>query len=98
MDEYNRGRDWIINSFNIDVNSDVSAFEVNIRFIGGLLSLYTLTKDKIYLDKAELVATKLLPAFETETGIPYALVNPITKKVKNYNWASGTCSILSELS
>jgi mannosyl-oligosaccharide alpha-1,2-mannosidase len=96
MDEYNRGRDWIINSFNIDVNSDVSAFEVNIRFIGGLLSLYTLTKDKIYLDKAELVATKLLPAFETETGIPYALVNPITKKVKNYNWASGTCSILSE--
>ncbi len=31
----------------------------------------------MYLDKAEEVATLLLPAFDTITGIPYALVNPI---------------------
>jgi len=78
------------------VNSDISIFEVNIRFIGGFLSLYTLSKEKVFLDKAEDVAKLLLPAFNTPTGIPYALINPKTKQSKNYNWASGGCSILSE--
>jgi hypothetical protein len=32
----------------------------------------------MYLEKAEMVANILLPVFETETGIPFALVNPIT--------------------
>ena len=42
-------------------NSDVSAFEINIRFVGGLLSLYTLTGDKEFIKKAEEIATTLLP-------------------------------------
>ena len=42
-------------------NSDVSAFEVNIRFVGGLLSLYTLTEDRAFIKKAEEIATALLP-------------------------------------
>jgi hypothetical protein len=28
-------------------DTDVSAFEINIRFVGGLLSLYSLTNDKV---------------------------------------------------
>ena len=39
----------------------MSAFEINIRFVGGLLSMYTLTKDKMFLKKAEEIATALLP-------------------------------------
>ena len=31
----------------------------------------------MFLDKAEQVATLLLPAFDTKTGIPYAIINPI---------------------
>lgn len=50
-------------------------FEVNIRFVGGLLSCYALTGDTLFRDKAESIAEKLLPAFQTPTGIPYALVN-----------------------
>jgi mannosyl-oligosaccharide alpha-1,2-mannosidase len=38
----------------------------------------------------------MLPAFQTPTGIPYALVNFKTGNSKNYGWASGGCSILSE--
>ena len=78
MDEYKRGRDWIVKNLNLNVDSEFSIFEINIRFIGGLLSLYTLTKDKVFLDKAEEIATLLLPAFDTPTGIPMALINPIT--------------------
>lgn len=46
--------------------------------------------------KAEEIATALLPIFDTPTGIPYALVNPVKKTCKNYNWASSSCSILAE--
>ena len=33
---------------------------------------------KVFLDKAEKIATMLLPIFDTPTGIPYALINPKT--------------------
>lgn len=56
-------------------NQDLSVFEINIRFVGGLLSCYALTGDILFRDKAEQVANKLLPAFQTPTGIPYSLVN-----------------------
>lgn len=50
-------------------------FETNIRFVGGFLTLYALTGDELYKSKAQEVADKLLPAFQTPTGIPNALVN-----------------------
>ena len=53
----------------------MSVFETNIRFVGGLLSCYALTGDKVLMDKAYSVAKKLLPAFNTPTGIPYSIVN-----------------------
>jgi len=34
-----------------------------------------MTGDTIFRDKAEYVAKKLLPAFQTPTGIPYSLIN-----------------------
>ncbi|KAF5273499.1 hypothetical protein FQA39_LY07516 [Lamprigera yunnana] len=96
-DEYKKGRDWIANELNINsLVSDVSVFEVNIRFVGGLLACYALTGDVMFRDKAQEIADKLLPAFQTPTGIPNALVNFRTGASKNYGWASGGSSILSE--
>ena len=51
----------LLNFNPFDKDSDLSAFEINIRFVGGLLSLYTLTSDRVYIQKAEEVATTLLP-------------------------------------
>lgn len=95
-EEYRLGRDWIEQHLNLNINTDLSAFETNIRFVGGLLSMYTLSDDKMFLRKAEEVATLLLPIFDTPSGIPHALVNPRTKQTKNFGWASGGCSILAE--
>jgi mannosyl-oligosaccharide alpha-1,2-mannosidase len=53
----------------------VSAFEINIRFVGGFLSLHSLTGDKMFLDKAVQVANALMPIFDTPTGLPLALIN-----------------------
>ncbi|KHJ90241.1 glycosyl hydrolase family 47 [Oesophagostomum dentatum] len=97
-EEYEQARSWILNSLNFSraAKGDLSVFETNIRFVGGLLSIYALTNDKMYVEKAEAIAKLLLPAFDTPTGIPYALINPSTGSAKNYGWASGGCSILSE--
>ena len=56
-------------------SGDISVFETNIRYVGGLLSTYALTGDDLFRKKAHHVAEKLIPAFQTPTGIPYALVN-----------------------
>lgn len=97
-EEFNTGRDWIENSLSIDnIHTDISVFEFNIRFVGGLLTCYAFTKDKMFLDKAEEIATRMLPAFNTPKEIPNALINPKTGFSKNYAWASSGCSILSEI-
>lgn len=97
MDEYKMGRDWIAKELNMAaLTSDVSVFETNIRFVGGMLTCYALTGDTLYRDIAQQIADKLLPAFQTATGIPHALVNFKTGGSKNYGWASGGASILSE--
>uniref|UniRef100_A0A183CDP7 alpha-1,2-Mannosidase n=1 Tax=Globodera pallida TaxID=36090 RepID=A0A183CDP7_GLOPA len=98
-EEFELARDWVAKKFNMkESQSDLSVFETNIRFVGGLLSAFALTKEKIFLDKAREVADLLLPAFEASPfGIPMALVNLKTGRTGNYGWASGGCSILSEL-
>ncbi len=46
-------------------------FEVTIRYLGGLLSAYELTKDQMYKEKAKLLGDKMLIAFDTPTGVPH---------------------------
>ncbi|CAK5085582.1 unnamed protein product [Meloidogyne enterolobii] len=97
-EEFEKAKQWIDSSFDIlTASSDLSVFETNIRYVGGLLSAYALTKEKLFLTKAIQIADLLLPAFDaSSTGIPLALINVQTGKATNYNWASGGCSILSE--
>lgn len=97
MEEFEKGKKWI--SENLDLNQmtgDVSVFETNIRYLGGLLACYSLTGDDLFRSKSVHIADKLLPAFNTPTGIPYALVNMRGGSAKNFGWASGGSSILSE--
>ena len=56
-------------------STELSVFETNIRFVGGLLSAFALTGDSMFREKALHIAEKLLPAFNTPTGIPHALIN-----------------------
>ncbi|XP_072387940.1 mannosyl-oligosaccharide 1,2-alpha-mannosidase IA-like isoform X1 [Diabrotica undecimpunctata] len=96
-DEFKQAREWVANELDVEqAVSDVSVFEVNIRFVGGLLTCYAFTGDTLFRDKAQQIADKLLPAFDTPSGIPNALVNFKTGVSKNYGWASGGSSILSE--
>jgi len=96
-EEFDKAREWINNNLDMSrMTGDVSVFETNIRYVGGLLTAYAFTGDSMFKDKAVHIVDKLLPAFKTPTGIPYALVNMQTGMSKNFGWASGGSSILSE--
>jgi endoplasmic reticulum Man9GlcNAc2 1,2-alpha-mannosidase len=50
--EYLEAKDWISNHLRFDKNRDVNLFEVTIRVLGGLLSAFHLTAEKMFLTKA----------------------------------------------
>jgi len=61
---------------------EVQNFEITIRLLGGLLSSYQLTGDKRLLHLAEDLGNRLLPVFNSATGLPYRYVNLKTGKVR----------------
>jgi hypothetical protein len=73
---------YILDSVNFDKDLFVKTFEVNIRILGGLLAMYQYTEDPKILDLAEDFGTRMLPAFESPTGMPYYWVNLKTGEVK----------------
>eukprot|EP00795_Rhopilema_esculentum_P017835 gene17835-9540_t len=95
-EEYKKGRDWVALSLEFNAGGYVSVFEIVIRFLGGLLSMYAFTKDEVYKVKARDLGNKLLPAFNTPSGIPWGLLNLQSGGGMNYGWASGGQSILAE--
>jgi len=75
----------VIDYVSFDVNTKPQVFEITIRALGGLLSGHIFAADpkhSYYLDwyNGELLALakdlgeRLLPAFDTPTGLPYARV------------------------
>jgi mannosidase alpha-like ER degradation enhancer 2 len=80
--EANRTREYIVKNLSFNKDIDVQNFEITIRLLGGLLSSYQLTGDKRLLDLAEDLGNRLLPVFESPTGLPYRYVNLKTGKVR----------------
>jgi Glycosyl hydrolase family 47 len=73
--EATRARALIINDLSFDRDIYVKNFEITIRLLGGLLSGYQLTGDKRLLGLAEDLGNRLLPVFNSPTGLPYVYVN-----------------------
>jgi ER degradation enhancer, mannosidase alpha-like 2 len=72
----------IIEKLSFDKDIYVKNFEITIRLLGGLLSGYQLTGDQRLLALAEDLGTRLLPVFDSPTGLPYRYVNLKTGKVR----------------
>lgn len=88
--EFRKVAAMIAENIHFNININVSVFETNIRVVGGLLSAHLLSRragvvlepgwpcSGPLLRLAEDVATRLLPAFNTKTGMPYGTVNLVT--------------------
>jgi len=83
-------KELIVRDLSFDRDIYVKNFEITIRLLGGLLSGYQLTNDQRLLKLAEDLGNRLLPAFNSPTGLPYVYVNlrtgqvrdPVTKQIK----------------
>ncbi|MEO8069257.1 MAG: glycoside hydrolase family 47 protein [Flavobacteriales bacterium] len=71
---------YVVDSLSWDKDVDAKVFEVDIRILGGLLSMYEMSGNPKVLAKTVDFADRLLPAFNTPTGIPTYNVNLRTGK------------------
>ena len=66
---------YVTDSLDFDRDISVKTFEVNIRVLGGLLAMFETTRDTAVLERAVDFADRMLPAFDSPTGLPYYYVN-----------------------
>ncbi|KAF1001693.1 mannosyl-oligosaccharide 1,2-alpha-mannosidase MNS1-like [Apium graveolens] len=94
-EQFQRAREWVADSLDFNKNYDASVFETTIRVVGGLLSAFDLSGDKMFLGKATDIANRLLPAWNTSTGIPFNIINLAHGNAHNPSWTRGD-SILAD--
>ena len=75
-------RKLIDTQLNLDQDIYVKDFEITIRMLGGLLSSYQMTGDKRLLELADELGRRMLPMFDSPTGMPYTSVNLHTGAVR----------------
>ena len=78
--EASEARELVATQLSFDADIEVSHFETTIRVLGGLLSAYQLTGDERLLKLADDLATRMLPVFDSPTGLPWPKVNLRTGK------------------
>jgi hypothetical protein len=81
--EASEAKEMVVSGLNFNVDLEVQLFEINIRLMGGLLSAYELSKDERFLTLAKDLGARLLPAFNSPTGMPYRFVNLKTGKTRD---------------
>lgn len=94
-EQFQRAREWIAKDLNFNKDYDASVFETTIRVVGGLLSAYDLSGDEVFLEKSKDIAERLLPAWDTPSGIPYNIINLARGNPHNPGWTGGD-SILAD--
>jgi endoplasmic reticulum Man9GlcNAc2 1,2-alpha-mannosidase len=87
LDEYEEAKSWVESSLQLDVNRDVNLFETTIRVLGGLLSIYHLAGDEVFLAKAVELGNRLMPCFESPSSIPFSDVNLLNMKAHAPKWS-----------
>ena len=80
--EAEKARKLIVEQLSFDKDIYVKNFEITIRVLGGLLSGYEMTGDPALLRLADDLGRRLLPAFNSPTGMPYMYVNLRTGQVR----------------
>ncbi|KAF9078021.1 glycoside hydrolase [Rhodocollybia butyracea] len=78
--EYQRARTWVETELTFDQPGEFSMFETSIRVLGGLLSSFYLTSDRVFLTHAVDLADRLIHAFDTQSGLPSPSVDLQNRK------------------
>ncbi|KAL1924216.1 uncharacterized protein VTP21DRAFT_7251 [Calcarisporiella thermophila] len=96
-EEFKEAREFVAKlDWNKYTDPMVQVFETTIRYLGGLLSAYDMSGDRVFLDKAVELADKLMPSFNSPTGIPYQYVN-FKSGAPARSGETGGASVLAEI-
>jgi hypothetical protein len=82
-EEAKEAKQVLLSDLDFNVDNDVQVFEVTIRLLGGLITAYELDADKKFLQLATDLADRLMPAFNSTTGMPYRYVHLQTGAVRD---------------
>jgi hypothetical protein len=84
--ELKHAREWVSTTLDYNKDQDVNTFETTIRMLGGLLSAHYLQEtlpgmkptnpkdEDLFLEKADDLADRLMGAYESPSGVPWASV------------------------
>lgn len=79
--EYEESLDYLKDNLDFDKDMAVNHFEITIRMLGGLTALHQNTGDPFFLEKATDLADRMLPIFNSPSGMPYTEINLKTGEV-----------------
>lgn len=74
-DETAQTQAMLLDRLSFDRDASVQVFEITIRVLGGLLTAHQLTGEAHFLALATDLGRRMLPAFDSPTGMPYRFVN-----------------------
>lgn len=81
--EAEQARELILTKLDFNVDNEVQVFEITIRLLGGLITAYELDGNKKFLVLAKDLGDRLMPAFNSNTGMPYRYVHLQTGKTRD---------------
>ena len=81
--EAKEAKDLILAKLDFNIDNEVQVFEITIRLLGGLITAYELDGDKKFLVLAKDLGNRLMPAFNSKTGMPYRYVHLQTGKTRD---------------
>ena len=95
--EFAEAREWVDKHLHFDRSTGISMFETIIRIMGGLLSAFELSKDRMFLEKSRELADKMMYAFKKNpTGLPCTTISlTSSRQCTHPSWAQSS-AILAE--
>ncbi|KAL4430639.1 hypothetical protein ABPG75_005895 [Micractinium tetrahymenae] len=99
--EFEEAAEWLSTHLDVGAPGEVNLFETTIRVLGGLLSAQVLSArshpalSRRLAEKAADLGARLMPAFNSPSGVPYSDVNLRTGEASPPSW--GHISSLSEM-
>ncbi|MFZ1305463.1 MAG: glycoside hydrolase family 47 protein, partial [Ferruginibacter sp.] len=81
--EANEAKALILAKLNFNIDNEVQVFEITIRLLGGLITAYELDGNRKFLELAKDLGDRLMPAFNSKTGMPYRYVHLQTCKIRD---------------
>lgn len=82
-EEAAQAKDLMFSAVHYNIDNEVQVFEVTIRILGGLITAYEKENNPVFLKLAKDLADRMMPAFNTPTGMPYRYVHLQTGKLRD---------------